>query len=295
VLGSNINKTDSMIIFHATGPLSTHLNLQLKKGLTIGFVPTMGALHQGHISLIEQSKEQAQLTVCSIFVNPTQFNNKADFDKYPNTLTNDIELLLKAGCDVLFVPSVDELYPDGLPVPGHYELGFLETVLEGYYRPGHFQGVCQVMDRLLTIVHPHHLFMGMKDYQQCMVVRKLIELKQWQHQIQFHACPTLREKDGLAMSSRNLRLTPEQRAKAGTIYETLFMLKENLQPGSLISLKQSAITHLQNCGLKVDYVEIADALTLELRDEWNGKNKITALIAAFIGDVRLIDNMVLTV
>jgi pantoate--beta-alanine ligase len=293
-LGSIINKPVSMIIFHTAGQLSFHLQTVQKKELSVGFVPTMGALHQGHLSLIEQSKTVTDVTVCSIFVNPTQFNNPSDFEKYPNTLTKDMELLLKIGCDILFVPSVTEIYPDGIDTKPVYNLGFLETVLEGLYRPGHFQGVCQVMDRLLTIVQPQHLLMGLKDYQQCMVVKRLIELKQWQHQIQFHACPTLREKDGLAMSSRNLRLHTEQRTKAKAIYEALVMMKKNLKPGSLTALKQQAKNHLLNNGFKIDYVETADAFSLELRGEWDGKQPLCALIAAFSGEVRLIDNMVLT-
>lgn len=282
-----------MIIFHTAGQLSSHLQFVQKKGLSTGFVPTMGALHQGHISLIEQSKATTEITISSIFVNPTQFNNKADFEKYPSTLPKDTELLLKAECDVLFVPSVNEIYPEGTDEQPSYDLGFLETVLEGYYRPGHFQGVCQVMDRLLSIVQPHHLFMGLKDYQQCMVVRRLIELKHRQEKIYFHGCPTLREPDGLAMSSRNMRLTVEQRKKAVAIYEALTMLKENLIPGTLYELKELAVTHLQKNGFKIDYVEITDAETLERKEEWNGTQKLTALIAAFMGDVRLIDNMML--
>lgn len=282
-----------MIIFHTAGQLSNHLQLLQKKGQSTGFVPTMGALHQGHISLIEQSKKNTGVTICSIFVNPTQFNSRADFEKYPNTLQKDIEQLLKAGCNILFAPSVTEVYPDGTDEKPMYDLGFLETVLEGYYRPGHFQGVCQVMDRLLGIVQPNHLFMGLKDYQQCMVVHRLIELKHWQEKIHFHGCPTLREPDGLAMSSRNMRLTAEQREKAVAIYEALTMLKENLKPGSLHELKEQATTHLIKNGFKVDYVEIADAVTLELKEEWNGTQKLNALVAAFMGEVRLIDNMML--
>lgn len=292
-MGSNLNKPVSMIIFHTAGQLSSHLQLLQKKDVSTGFVPTMGALHVGHLSLIEQSKAVANVTICSIFVNPTQFNNKADFEKYPNTLQKDMELLLQVGCDVLFIPSVKEIYPEGTDTKPIYDLGFLETVLEGLYRPGHFQGVCQVMDRLLSIVQPDHLLMGLKDYQQCMVVQRLIELKHW-HQIQFHACPTLREPDGLAMSSRNMRLTKEQREKSVAIYEALTILKENIRPGSLKEITEQAKAHLKKNGFKIDYVEIADAVTLELKDEWNGTQKLSALIAAFMGEVRLIDNMILT-
>lgn len=290
-MGSNINKPVSMIIFHNAGQLSSYLQSVRKKSQSTGFVPTMGALHEGHISLIKQSKTTSHITICSIFVNPTQFNNKADFEKYPSTLEKDVELLLVSGCDILFVPSVEEIYPGGTGEKPSYDLGFLETVLEGFYRPGHFQGVCQVMDRLLNIVQPNHLYMGLKDYQQCMVVRRLIELKQWQNQIQFHGCPTLREPDGLAMSSRNLRLSPEERNKAAAIYQALMLMKENVKPGSLAELKEKARLHLIQNGFRIDYVEIADAVTLELKSEWNGTQQLTALIAAFIGDVRLIDNM----
>ncbi|HEX4958911.1 MAG TPA: pantoate--beta-alanine ligase [Lacibacter sp.] len=282
-----------MIIFHTAAQLTSHLQLLKKKGLSVGFVPTMGALHQGHLSLIEQSRKIAGATVASIFVNPTQFNNPADFEKYPNTIPRDIELLLNAQCDVLFLPKVDEIYPNGTHQLPAYELGFLETVLEGYYRPGHFQGVCQVMDRLLQVVQPDHLVMGLKDYQQCMVVRRLISLKQWQRHIQFHGCPTLREKDGLAMSSRNLRLTPEQRIKAVAVYEALMMLKEQMKPGALLLLKDQAKAYLQQHGFKVDYVEITDAATLQPLNEWDGDQKLCALIAAFTGEIRLIDNMLL--
>ena len=264
------------------------------KQTTIGFVPTMGALHKGHVSLIQASKQQTQLTVCSIFVNPTQFNNASDFEKYPITIADDIRLLELAGCDVLFLPSVTEIYPHGLENKSHYDLGFLETVLEGPTRPGHFQGVCMVMERLLSIVQPRHLFMGLKDYQQCMVVKRLLYLKNWEQQIQFHGCPTLREPDGLAMSSRNLRLNAEQRAIAPVIFEALHYLKQQLATGSLQQIKMEAANLLLNKGLKIDYVEIADADTLEPVKEWNGTQTVTALIAAFLGDVRLIDNLILT-
>lgn len=159
----------------------------------------MGALHRGHLSLLEAAKKHCDKTLSSIFVNPTQFNNPSDFEKYPITIVADIKMLELAGCDILFLPSVAEMYPSGTKNKTHYDLGFLESVLEGSSRPGHFQGVCMVMDRLLSIVLPNHLFMGLKDYQQCMVVKRLLELKGWKQTIQFNACPTLREADGLAM------------------------------------------------------------------------------------------------
>ena len=283
-----------MLLFHHIHHLQNFLQQAKSKQTTIGFVPTMGALHKGHVSLIQASKQQTQLTVCSIFVNPTQFNNASDFEKYPITIADDIRLLELAGCDVLFLPSVTEIYPHGLENKSHYDLGFLETVLEGPTRPGHFQGVCMVMERLLSIVQPRHLFMGLKDYQQCMVVKRLLYLKNWEQQIQFHGCPTLREPDGLAMSSRNLRLNAEQRAIAPVIFEALHYLKQQLATGWLQQIKMEAANLLLNKGLKIDYVEIADADTLEPVKEWNGTQTVTALIAAFLGDVRLIDNLILT-
>lgn len=283
-----------MIIFHRAKDIQSYLLTLPKKETSIGFVPTMGALHKGHISLVQQATEKSELVVCSIFVNPTQFNNASDFEKYPHPIQLDIEQLLLAGCEVLFLPSVEEIYPSGMLQLKQYDLGFLETVLEGFYRPRHFQGVCQVMDRLLSIITPKDVFMGSKDYQQLMVVQKLIDLKGWHQQLQLHACPTIRETDGLAMSSRNLRLTKEQRSKAVSIYETLLYLKNELVAGSLLNIKQNAIAHLTAAGFKVDYVEITNATTLSLVTHWDGKEQLTALIAAFIGEVRLIDNMILT-
>lgn len=282
-----------MLIFHTVQHLQNYLDQQKQKGLSTGFVPTMGALHQGHLSLIGQSKKVTDLTICSIFVNPTQFNDPKDFEKYPVTTGTDIELLLKAGVQVLFLPSVKEIYPNGTNKRLHYDLGFLETVLEGKYRPGHFQGVYQVMHRLLSIVKADHLFMGQKDYQQCMVIDHLISTEQIPTKL--HIAPTLRETDGLAMSSRNVRLTKEQRQTAVAISQTLTDMKKQLRPGSLLKMKENATAFLASKGFKVDYTEIAHAKTLELIDNWNGNDPLVALIAAYLGEVRLIDNMVLTI
>src|SRR5687768_4583767 len=167
-----------MIIFRYAEPLARYIQQQKDASKQIGFVPTMGALHDGHIALIDRSKKDTAITVCSIFVNPTQFNNSGDYQKYPNTIEQDITRLEAAGCDALFLPSIAEMYPQGTAGLEQYDLGYLETLLEGKYRPGHFQGVCQVMFRLLTMVKPHKLFMGQKDYQQCMVVSRLLQLMQ---------------------------------------------------------------------------------------------------------------------
>ncbi|HTC00703.1 MAG TPA: pantoate--beta-alanine ligase [Ferruginibacter sp.] len=279
-----------MILFKKAAELGEYLAIQRKKGLKTGFVPTMGALHNGHISLINACRKQNDLTICSIFVNPTQFNDPNDFKKYPKTIEADIYLLEKEGCDIVFLPSVDEIYPSGTPTI-HYELGFLETVLEGKYRPGHFQGVCQVVDRLLQIMMPDQLFLGQKDYQQCMVIKKLIELTSTPTELII--CTTQREESGLAMSSRNMRLSNNEKNNAINIYNTLHLVQKEIQPGDLSQLKQKAAEYLISKGFTVDYVEIANTATLQLIDNWNGSTPLIALAAAFLNDVRLIDNIIL--
>lgn len=280
-----------MIIFKKAADIGIFLQQKRQKNPKTGFVPTMGALHQGHISLIESACSENDLVVCSIFVNPTQFNDPKDFQNYPITIENDIDLLEKAGCDALFLPAVEEMYPAGLENKKTYALGYLETVLEGRYRPGHFQGVCQVVHRLLTIMPADRLYLGQKDFQQCMVIRKMIELENLP--IETVICPTLRETDGLAMSSRNMRLDKEAREKAVEISRTLLHIKSSLKAGDLSELKTAAVEQLNRTGFKTDYVEIADADTLELIGRWDGKQKLVALCAAFLGEVRLIDNMLL--
>ncbi|MBY0478416.1 MAG: pantoate--beta-alanine ligase [Chitinophagaceae bacterium] len=281
-----------MLIFHHIKDLRRFL-LHKRTLLTdIGFVPTMGALHKGHLSLIEQSKAQTRLTVCSIFINPTQFNDPADFAKYPVTLHQDIQLLLFAGTDVLFLPDVREMYPEEHDYPLFYELGYYETVLEGAYRPGHFQGVCKVMHRLLRIVEAEAVFMGQKDFQQCMVVQQLLTMTGIATKLVI--VPTLRETDGLAMSSRNMRLQPDERKTAAFIYQALLQMKQQLNTGDVVPVKTAAANFLTSKGFKVDYTELANAHSLELMHEWNGKDKIVALIAASLNDVRLIDNMIIT-
>jgi pantoate--beta-alanine ligase len=253
----------------------------------------MGALHAGHLSLVEAAKKQNRIVVCSIFVNPTQFNDPQDFKKYPITLEKDILMFEGVGCDVLFIPSVEDIYPKGTNNLEYYDLGFLETVLEGKFRPGHFQGVCLVMDRLLKIVLPNNLYLGQKDYQQCMVIKKLIELIGLKDKVKVNICPTLREEDGLAMSSRNTRLLPDDRIKATTIFKALLYIKENLKTGDTKKNKDEAKEMLLQNGFLIDYVEIANADTLALIENWNGKEKVVALAAAFLNNVRLIDNMVI--
>lgn len=285
-----------MIIFHEIGALQKHLSAERKKHKSIGFVPTMGALHEGHLSLIRQSKSKSNITVCSIFVNPTQFNDPKDFEKYPVTIENDIHFLVKEETDILFLPSVVEIYPRGIKLQLYYDLGYLETILEGAHRPGHFQGVCQVVHRLLEIVQPQFLFIGQKDYQQCMVLKRLTVLMEIP--VEIIIGETLREENGLAMSSRNLRLSAGQKQQATAIHQSLLDIKSSISNVPVGQLQNETVAYLLKRGFsKVDYVAIADATTLQPINEdetWNGQTQLVALVAAFMGEVRLIDNMILT-
>ena len=281
-----------MIVFKRIKDLQKWLDSQRSSGRPVGFVPTMGALHAGHISLINASRQENPVTVCSIFVNPTQFNDSKDFEKYPITLDKDIRLLEEAGCNALFLPSVHEVYPDGPKARMHYDLGYLEARLEGFYRPGHFQGVCMVVHRLLDIVQPNKLYLGQKDYQQCMVIARLVELTGMKN-VEVKVCPTLREADGLAMSSRNIRLNPAGRQTATAIYRSLLYIKGNFSAGDLSPLMETARKQLEEAGFRVDYADIADAHTLAPVSQWDGQQRLVALVAAFLHEVRLIDNMLL--
>jgi pantoate--beta-alanine ligase len=279
-----------MIIFKKAILLSNHIDQQKKEGRKIGFVPTMGALHKGHLSLIETSKKSNDNTICSIFINPAQFNNPDDLKHYPVTTAKDIGHLLDVECDILFLPSVDEMYPSN-HIKKHYPLGEIENKLEGYYRPGHFQGVCQAVDRLLEIVQPHNFYLGQKDYQQCMVIKKLIQITGREDQIKLNIVPTVREADGLAMSSRNLRLNDRQRKLANSIFKELSFIREHINDKPLKELKEMAIKHLEQNDFKVDYIEIANANDLSVATGTN--DKLVALAAATTGDIRLIDNLIL--
>src|SRR5450432_648310 len=280
-----------MILFKRLEDLRHWVLLQKNRGKITGFVPTMGALHEGHINLIAACRSVADLSICSIFVNPVQFNDPKDFEKYPVSIEKDIEMLTKAGTDVVFLPSVKEIYPKGQTGLETYDLGPLENILEGQYRPGHFQGVCQVMSRLLDLVKPDHLFMGQKDFQQCLIVQRLIQLRQIP--VQFHTVATVREADGLAQSSRNRRLTADQRQNAVAISQALNDIRRKLASGDAGTLLKLAREKLDAAHFKIDYISIVRAKDLQPIQNWNGKEKVIALIAAFQGDVRLIDNMLL--
>ena len=282
-----------MILIKTASTLRLYLSDQKKKGLQIGFIPTMGALHEGHISLINQSLDNGDIPVCSIFVNPTQFNDEKDFRQYPVTIDQDILLLEKAGCEALFLPSVNEIYPDGFENDTHYELGYLGSILEGAYRPGHFQGVCQVMEKLLKIVMPDRLYLGQKDYQQCKIITLLIKQMGLHGKIRVEICPTLREPDGLAMSSRNRRISQEARQNADGIYLALTHIKNQLKPGPVENILNEAREILKQKNFELDYLAVADADSLEILTAYLHGRSLVALTAATYDEVRLIDNMLL--
>lgn len=281
-----------MILFKKAKSIKSYFQKSKHKNISIGFVPTMGALHQGHISLINKDRQQCDIVICSIFVNPTQFNNKTDFEKYPVTIEHDILLLEENQTDILFLPSVHEIYPDGINKLQHFNLGYLENILEGYYRPDHFQGVCNVVHKLLDIVQPDIIFLGQKDYQQTLVVKKM--MKAFHPNTKIFVEKIIRENDGLAMSSRNVRLNNDSRKKAVAIYEALHYIKQNIEINNFEELKKNAANIILKKGFaKIDYIEICDAETLQPIDNFNHQAKLIALAAAYIEDVRLIDNVLL--
>jgi pantoate--beta-alanine ligase len=281
-----------MILFKTIAHLQNHLQKLRTENVKIGFVPTMGALHAGHLSLINTCKKQCDITVCSIFINPTQFNDKKDFEKYPVTIENDIYLLETNKTDILFLPSVKEIYSEGLHQLQHFELGYLENILEGKYRPGHFQGVCNVVHRLLGIVKPDTIFLGRKDYQQYMILKRMMQ--EFYANTNIYLVDIAREKSGLAKSSRNMRLSDEACKKAAAIFETLQFIKQNIFIETIDELKaQSAKKILQSGFDTVDYIEICDAETLLPVTDASEEKKLIALVAAFIEGVRLIDNLIL--
>jgi len=258
------------------------------EGKTIGFVPTMGALHQGHLALIKRSKAENDITVCSIFVNPIQFNNTEDLQNYPSQLKKDIELLESEGCDILFNPEVEEMYPEA--DESEFNFGELEEVMEAVNRPGHFRGVAIVVKRLFEIIEPTKAYFGKKDYQQLLIVKSLVE--QYNLSPEITGCEIVREESGLAMSSRNQRLSFGQKRKAPYIYANLKKakeLKEYLSPAVLKRwIEEKYIGH-EDFGL--EYIEIADGNNLQAIESWDDTDKPMAFIAVHMGSVRLIDNI----
>lgn len=277
-----------MEIITLAGALNKVLSEKEKLGLSIGFVPTMGALHQGHLSLIEKARFENDITVVSIFVNPTQFNDPNDLLNYPRTPEKDLELLSQAGCDFVFMPSVEEIYPPSFHFS--YTIGPLANRMEGKYRPGHFQGVVAVVYRLFEIVQPHRAYFGEKDFQQLAIIKKMVsDLKL---PIEIIPCPIIREPDGLAMSSRNLRLTPILRKHAPHIAQTLFQAARKGRSVPPRTLEKWVIDTINNDPyLKTEYFEITDPDTLEPIENWSPSREAIGCIAVWAGEIRLIDNI----
>lgn len=280
-----------MYLFRKSADLQAFLADHQARNRGVGFVPTMGALHQGHLSLLQESKAAAHVTVCSIFVNPTQFNESSDLAHYPRTPGQDIDLLCRTGCDVLFMPEVDEVYPPDYEVPvPEVTLGHLSVIMEGAHRPGHFEGVMQVVRRLLDLVKPDYLFMGRKDYQQLTIIRELI--RQLALPVELIGCATLREPDGLAMSSRNVRLSPEEHRQALAINQTLDLARRWAQTLPPKAIEQKGMDSLSEAGLAPEYFKLADAATLKQVESFEPGQEVIACVAAWAGEVRLIDNRV---
>ncbi len=261
-----------------------------RKEQTIGFTPTLGALHSGHLQLMRQSQATCDVSVCSIFVNPTQFNDPGDLKKYPRTLAADRRLLESIDMDYLFNPLADEVYPKGLGTTVDIDFGELDKVMEGAMRPGHYEGVAQVVKRLLDMVRPTHLFMGQKDFQQFTIIQHMIDVLRLP--IKLVVCPTVREEDGLAMSSRNRRLPAGTRAKAPILYKTLLAAKENYPTMPIADLERECIGALTFDEFKPEYFSIVDGHTLQPVKDVKDHDYIVACTAVWAGDVRLIDNVI---
>jgi pantoate--beta-alanine ligase len=277
-----------MLVFNTVRQMGKWISQTKENPCSIGFVPTMGALHRGHISLIKQSVNENDVTVCSIFVNPIQFNNAEDLEKYPRTLTKDLKLLKKANCDVVFVPTVEEMYPDD--VLEHYSFGALENVMEGVFRPGHFNGVAIVVKRLFNIVQPDKAYFGKKDFQQLVLIQELVNIENLP--VRIVACPIVREKDGLAMSSRNRRLSLEARALAPKAYRILTDALQLFHYKSVYETEQFVVSEIaKEEQIRLEYFKIVDRTTLQESDNWDNPNGLIGCIAFWVGDVRLIDNI----
>ena len=277
-----------MKVLKSKKTLIDYVERQREMGKKIGFAPTMGALHEGHLSLYKAAKKENDEVISSIFVNPTQFNNPDDFQKYPKTLEKDLELLEKAGVDAVYVPNVEEMYPDGLNSK-KYDFDGLENEMEGKYRPGHFDGVGTIVEELFRQVQPHNAYFGEKDYQQLAIIKKMVEKTKLP--VKIHGVPTLREEDGLAMSSRNVRLTETQRKEATIIYETLTKVKEWFKVISLEEIKQRVTEIFKNSNFELEYFVIADEETLKEANAIDEDKEYRAFIVAYADTVRLIDNM----
>lgn len=282
-----------MFIIKSIALLKQHIVEQRTKLNEIGFVPTMGALHQGHLNLIAESKQKNCYTICSIYVNPTQFNNPEDFEKYPSTIEQDITKLTDSGCDLLFLPSSDEMYGDDV-VANRFDFGLVTNSFEGALRPGHFNGVITIVSKLFDAVMPQQVFFGQKDLQQCMVVKHLINTHY--PSIKINIINTTRELSGLAMSSRNVRLSKLQKDIAVNISKALFFIKQQinlgLKPIEAIDLAKKQF--LTNIELELEYLAVVDADSMQEAPEIDNQKTYAAIIACKCGNIRLIDNVLLT-
>ena len=277
-----------MKLVHTINELRAELALQRQAGKKIGLVPTMGALHEGHASLVRRAVAENDVVVVSDFVNPTQFNDKNDLLKYPRTLDADCELLEKEGASFVFAPSVEEIYPE--PDTRQFSYAPLDTVMEGKYRPGHFNGVCQIVSKLFMIVEPDKAYFGEKDFQQLAIIREMV--KQMNFPLEIVGCPIVREADGLALSSRNARLSEEQRCQALGISQALFCSKEYAATHSVAETQEFVEKAIADAeGLELEYFELVDGLTLQKIASWEDTDYAVGCITVFCGEVRLIDNI----
>lgn len=259
-------------------------------GTTIGFVPTMGALHAGHIALVNRATADNSIVAVSIFVNPIQFNNTEDLAKYPRPIEDDIRKLEEVACDLLFCPEADEMYPE--PVVDKYNFGMLDKVMEGKFRPGHFNGVAVVVRKLFEIISPDRAYFGMKDFQQLRIIQTMTYTLKLP--VEIIPCPTIREKDGLAMSSRNIRLGKKERAIAPAIFQILTLIKENVGKMTVTEAEQWGIAKLNKYDeMNVEYLSVVDSETLMPVSDWNGAKSVIVCAAVNVGNIRLIDNMLI--
>ncbi|NOR35038.1 MAG: pantoate--beta-alanine ligase [Bacteroidales bacterium] len=277
-----------MIVYRTKTDLTGHLLTIQNEGKTIGLVPTMGALHQGHMSLVEKARTENNFVVVTIFVNPIQFNDQSDLDHYPRTLDQDLELLRQLEADLVFVPSVKEMYPEeDMQI---FDLGGLDKVMEGKHRQGHFNGVAQIVSKLFLLVHPHRAYFGQKDFQQLVIIRRLVEMMELD--LTIVPCPIVREKDGLAMSSRNTMLNKEERKLAPFIYETLVKAREKMETLNPSQVKEWVILQFKKqSDLDLEYFDIVEDKGLMPIDEWDKEMNKVACLAVLLGEVRLIDNL----
>lgn len=279
---------NKMKIVHTIKDLQNELSKQKSAGKTVGLVPTMGALHAGHASLVERCVSQNDITVVSIFVNPTQFNDKNDLEKYPRTFEADSQLLEKCGATYVFAPSVAEMYPQ--PDTRQFSYPPLDTVMEGAFRPGHFNGVCQIVTKLFDAVQPHRAYFGEKDFQQLAIIREMV--LQMNYPIEIVGCPIVREADGLALSSRNTRLSSAERKNALKISQTLFESRTFAAEHSVAETKQFVEEAIAAAaGLELEYFQLVDGNTLQPIENWADTGYAVGCITVFCGDVRLIDNI----